>query len=517
MTKGNLKSMHLCIVPGNSTRPGMRASVSCLRNHPEVRLILATYDGVRSVSRMKQYVEHRLDNPVEVVDARDTGWIADRGDDGGGDAVFVFMPSGDWLSDGALEAMWSSVRDGGADIVYADQDTINGRGHLEGPRFKTGPNYDYFAHFDYIGDLLCIRRSILVKCGGIDLNDYPSARCALLLRAFADGRRIAHLPRPVYHARNHVGGRSLEPVLRAHFREQDPEIEVLPAANNTYRIKRRIRGEPRTTIVIPFKDRPRFLRTCLESILENTSNPNFDILGISNRSQSSETYRVMDEFRRRDRRIRFVEHNIPFNFSALVNHGVDLAPGEYIVLMNNDISVSNKEWLDAMLEHGQRKRVGVVGAKLLYPDGTIQHAGLSVQKSGHIGHMHKHYPGDSPGYMNRLICVQEVSAVTAALCLFTRDLHRVLQGFDEDRFGIAYNDVDFCLRAKALGRCNIFTPFALAYHHESLSRGYEDTESKRSRFERERHSFWQRYQFRLGRPDPGYNPNLDQYRDDFSY
>lgn len=200
-----------------------------------------------------------------------------------------------------------------------------------------------------------------------------------------------------------------------------------------------------------------------------------------------------------------------------MNRGVELAAGDYIVLMNNDITVINGEWLDAMLEYGQRDDVGVVGAKLLYPDGSVQHAGLSVQQSGHIGHMHRNFPGDSPGYMNRLICAQTVTAVTAALCLFSKALHRQLHGFDEERFGVALNDVDFCLRAGELGRRSIFTPYALACHHESRSRGYETTARRRSRFAAERAAFWQRHQDRRGRPDPNYNPNLDQYRDDFTY
>ncbi|MFC1680992.1 glycosyltransferase family 2 protein [Pseudomonadota bacterium] len=337
------------------------------------------------------------------------------------------------------------------------------------------------------------------------------------MRVFSDGRKIEHLARPLYHTRKKSESRPAASILRSHFDSEDTGIEVLPARNDTFRIKRPVRGRPRTTIVIPFRDRPRLLRQCLESILETTENTDYDVLGVSNCSQSSDTYGVMEEFSSRGDRIRFVEHNVPFNFSALVNRGVELAAGDYIVLMNNDITVAEGGWLDAMLEYGQLDDVGVVGAKLLYPNGTVQHAGLSVQQSEHVGHMHKNYPGESPGYMNRLICSQAVSAVTAALCLFSKDLHRMLNGFDEDRLGVAYNDVDFCLRAQALGRRNIFTPFALAYHHESLSRGYEDTDSKRSRFEKERKRFWQYHQHLKGLPDPNYNPNLDQYRDDFSY
>lgn len=516
MTASLSTTVRLCLLPGTGNASAVPDSVSCLKGRPDVKVTLVEAAGTRRTLRAAKYIESRFGNSVDVVGPDAANSLFKGGSSDADDSVFIFMPAGDWLSDGGVEEMVSAMQHG-ADIVYVDQDRAGSHGHLDEPQFKPDANYEYLAHFDYVGDMLCIRKSVLAHYGGINTADYPASRYALLLRAFADGRRVEHIPRPLYHSHHLAGGRDMAKVLRTHFGTGNQSVEILPGANHTFRISRRIEGRPRTTIVIPFRDRPLLLRQCLESVLETTTNPDFDILGISNRSRSSETYRLMEEFSKRDKRIRFAEHNIPFNFSALVNRGAELASGEYIVLMNNDIKVADGAWLDALLEYGQLRDVGVVGAKLLYPDGSVQHAGLSVQQSGHIGHMHKQFPGESYGYMNRLICVQAVSAVTAALCLFSRKLHGLLNGFDEDRFGVAYNDVDFCLRAQTLGRRNIFTPFALAYHHESLSRGYEDTESKKSRFELERETFWKRHESRAGRPDPNYNPNFDQYRDDFSY
>lgn len=294
-------------------------------------------------------------------------------------------------------------------------------------------------------------------------------------------------------------------------------VEIEQIGNNAYQLNRQITGNPKISILIPFKDKPELLKQCLHAIFTRTDYTNFEVIGISNRSQSLTVYELMQDLTAQDRRCQFLECNIPFNFSALVNFGVSKATGEFIVLMNNDITVINTDWLHALLEQGQRTEVGVVGAKLLYPNNTVQHAGISIQQSGYIGHLHKRYDADAKGYMNRLICVQNVSAVTAALCLFKKKLHHQLNGFDEKRFKIAFNDVDFCLRAEAQGFTNIFTPHALAYHHESLSRGYETTEDKKYRFGEEQEHFAELYAQRVSRGDPYYNPNLNQNRDDFSY
>jgi len=517
MTADDPLPVHLCVLPGAESAAAFSDTVSCLRRHPDARLTIVSGHTSKRAARARKYVEQKYGNTVDIVAPDELCPLFAAADGSDGDAVVVFIPAGDWLSSDGLDAVESSIRYDDTDIVYVDEDRIDHRGHLHTPHFKPDANYEYLVHYDYVGNLLCVRQSILAHYGGIDLTNYLAARYSLLLRAFTDDRKIGHIQRPLYHSRGKPAGHRLAPVLRSHFAREDPEIEVRPGKNGTFRIKRPVRGNPRTTIVIPFRDRPRLLRQCLESFLDSTINTDFDVIGISNRSQSSETYGFLTRFTHRAGRFRLFEHNARFIFSPPVNRGVEMASGEYIVLMNNDITVANGEWLDALLEHGQRADVGVVGAKLLYPNGNIQHAGLSVQQSGHIGHMHKNYPGDSTGYMNRLICVQTVSAVTAALCLFSKELHRKLDGFDEDHLGIAYNDVDFCLRAQVLGYRNIFTPFALAYHHESLSRGYEDTDSKQSRFEGERASFWQRHRALAGLPDPNYNPNLDQYRDDFSY
>lgn len=511
----SLPPIRLCILVEDGHVHSLESSASCLRTRANVSVILAVLSGDGSGGRLRHNIQQRYHSEVRVAEPETLRRFGHRRQNG--TFYTVFLPGGDWLSDDALAVVAERASQHGPDLIYFDEDRIDARGHLSEPRFKPDPSYEYLTHSDYVGDLLCIKDTTLSEYGGIDLTDYSSARYRIVLRAFSDSKSIEHVALPLYHARPRKRPARHVPVLRQHFKDKGEDVSINEIAANAYRVKRNIRDNPKVTIVIPFRDRPELLRQCLQSIISRTDYDNYEVLGVSNRSQSLLVYEVMQEFVQRDERIGFVEYNIPFNFSALVNHGVDHASGDYIVLMNNDITVINTDWLQALLEHGQREEIGVVGAKLLYPNDTIQHAGLSIQQSGYIAHLHKHYPSSAAGYMNRLICTQNVSAVTAALCLFSRQLHLELGGFDETRFTVALNDVDFCLRAISRGYSNVFTPHCLACHHESLSRGYEDTIEKANRFRRERETFAGLYKHLLHRADPYYNPNLDQHRDDFSY
>ena len=337
------------------------------------------------------------------------------------------------MSDDALGKISNVGKSVQPDVIYTDQDLIDESGHLCEPQFKPDAAYEYFVHYDYLGALFCIKKSTLARLGGIDLRRYHSERYRLLLRLFSEQGRIEHLAEPIYHVRNPALQASKPEIvvssLNQHFATDDNQIEIKQIEPGVYRMQREIEGNPKITIVIPFRDKPGLLKQCIHAVVNNTEYSNYEIVGISNRSQSVTVYETMNELADLDPRIRFVEHNIPFNFSALVNYGVNIATGGYIVLMNNDVTVINSDWLSAMLEHGQRKEIGVVGAKLLYPHGTIQHAGLSIQRSGYIAHLHKHHPAESKGYMNRLICVQNVSAVTGALCLFKNQFAPTIERF----------------------------------------------------------------------------------------
>ena len=287
--------------------------------------------------------------------------------------------------------------------------------------------------------------------------------------------------------------------------------------NHFFRVKYTIKNNPLVSIIIPFKDKPELLDMSVNSILEKSTYTNYEIIGISNNSEEQETFEMMNALEKKDSRVSFYEYNTEFNYADINNHAVNTyAKGEHILLLNNDIEVIEPTWLEAMLEHSQRDEIGCVGAKLYYPNDTIQHAGVIIGLGGYAGHSHKMYPRDNPGYFNRLNAIQNLSAVTAACLMIKKRIYQEIDGMDDVKFKVAYNDVDFCLRVLEQGYLNLFTPYAQMYHHESISRGYETTPEKIVRFQTEKDALYERHKDILTQGDPYYNPNLTYDREDFS-
>lgn len=445
---------------------------------------------------------------------------------------FALMDNDDELSPDALYEMISAVNAHDADLLYSDEDFIDIDGQLINPHFKPDFSVDLLLSHNYITHLLMMRRSLFEKIGGFNSECDGAQDYDLVLRATETTNRIFHVPKVLYHWRMSEQSTSMDAdskpaaLAAAHRALEDAlarrevKAEVLDAnIPHFFRIKRALLEDPPAlvSIVIPFRDKPELLRMCVGSILERTTYSDFEVVGVSNNSEGLSTFEAMRELEARDPRVRFVEHNIPFSFSRLVNFGVSKARGRHVVLLNNDIEILSWEWLQAMLEHSQRPEVGAVGAKLYYPDNTIQHAGIVVGIGGYAGHAHKHFDGNATGYFNRLNVVQDVSAVTGACLMVKRGLFLDAGGFDEEHFGVACNDVDFCLRLAARGLLNVFTPYAEAYHHESLSRGYEDTPEKIARFNSEKEFFAARHARILAAGDPYYNVNLSLDTESFDF
>jgi len=259
---------------------------------------------------------------------------------------------------------------------------------------------------------------------------------------------------------------------------------------------------PLISIIVPFKDEAHLLQQCIDSILQYTDYANFEIIGISNDSTGPETYVVMQQLQQRDTRVRFIEHNIPFNFSALVNYGVQQSQGTHVLLLNNDIEIHSANWLNQLISYSALPEVGAVGAKLLFPDDTIQHVGIHLDAEGMPAHTHKDLSDKLPQLMAETQNIHKVSAVTGALLMVKKALYQSLGGFDESDFGVAFNDVDFCLRLREQGLHNICMPNVVAIHHESASRGYEDTLEKQQRFENEKQAFRTRHAGAIQQGDP---------------
>ena len=444
----------------------------------------------------------------------------------GGDYV-VFLDHDDELTRDALYEVVKRINETGADFVYSDEDLIDVKGNKYNPIFKPDWNPDLILFHNYITHLACIKRSLVETVGGFD-SQYDGAQdYDLLLKVTENAQKIEHVPKVLYHWRSLPESTSSNPgakvyadragkrALKKAFVRRDIAADVgfgnLPFH---YSVSRRLTSTPLISIIIPFRDQPVMIERCVESILEKTAYANYEIIGISNNSRQEETFEIMEYLKGLDPRVSFHELNIPFNYSRINNHGVrELAAGEHVLLLNNDTEVINSNWLKALLEHSLRPEVGAVGGKLYYPDDLIQHAGVIIGVGQDIeravaGHSHQFFGRSEAGYYNLLFSVQNVSAVTGACLMVKKALYQTLGGLEEQNLQMALNDVDFCLRLREAGYLNVFTPYCELYHHESATRGINDTVEKTERYAKEIDYMLQRHKKILNTGDPYYNPNL---------
>ena len=288
------------------------------------------------------------------------------------------------------------------------------------------------------------------------------------------------------------------------------EIGELPT---TYRIRYPLpENPPLVSIITPTRDGVDLLKLCIESIYRKTVYPNFELIVVDNQSSDSEAIRYMQKLEETGK-ARVLSFDRPFNYSAINNFAARHAKGEILCLLNNDVEVISAEWLNEMVSHAIRPEIGAVGAKLLYPDNTIQHAGVILGIGGVAGHSHKYFPAYSFGYFNRLKVVQNLSAVTGACLVVRKGIYLEVGGLEED-LQIAFNDIDFCLKVREAGYRNLWTPYSALYHHESKSRGHENTPEKQARFRREVEFCLDKWDRKL-KNDPFYNPNLTLEHENF--
>jgi GT2 family glycosyltransferase len=438
----------------------------------------------------------------------------------------AFLDHDDILSPSALATVAAEITSSDADILYTDENIFGEippnveKGYFGQPHLKPDYSPELLLSHNYITHLLVVRQKLLDVVGG-PRSEFDGAQdYDLVLRLTEKTDKVAHIPKPLYHWRQSAQSTALDSAAKpaAHGRAQKALEQALSrrairgrvlTANRPhyFRVQHEITGQPLVSIIIPFRDQPRLLFECIDALNRCTRYQNYEVIGIDNNSEDELTMEFMARLPNQ-LRVRFHRFSGPFNFSEIVNYGVEQANGEHIVLLNNDIQVINNDWLEAMLEHSQRRAIGAVGAKLYYPDNTIQHAGIIVGIGGYAGHSHKHRAGNDPGYFNRLNVVQNVSAVTGAMLMCKKSIYEKVGGFDAENFAIAGNDVDFCLRLAEMGLRNVFTPYAMAYHAESVSRGYEDDPEKVARFDAEKQRFRVRHAGILQAGDPYYNPNL---------
>jgi len=455
----------------------------------------------------------------------------------------ALMDNDDELTPDALYEMVKTINETGAEFIYSDEDKLTLDGKYCDPHFKPDYSPDMFLSQNYISHFTVIKKTLIDTLEGWTVGLEGSQDYDLYLKVLELTNNIAHIPKVLYHWRKVPGSTAVEfnaksyaqvagkKALENALKRRDIDAEVLDAKYpGTYRVKYEIKGSvfrvqgsgknklPLVSIVIPFKDKPELLDVCINSVLDISTYQNYEIIGISNNSEEAETFEMMKKLTSKDSRVSFYEYNIPFNYSAINNHAVKkYAKGKHIILLNNDIEVISEEWIESMLEFSQRDDVGAVGAKLYYPDDTIQHAGVTMGVFTLTGHNFKHLPRGSTGYMGRESVVQNVSAVTAACLMIKKDIYLSVNGLNEKDLKIAFNDIDFCLRIREEGYINVFTPYCEMYHHESITRGYEDTPKKLARFHKEVAYMQHRHSDILEQGDPYYNLNLTLESEDFGF
>jgi GT2 family glycosyltransferase len=413
-------------------------------------------------------------------------------------------------------------------LIYSDEDKITATGERVTPYFKSEWNPELFHAHNLVTHLGVYHADLVREVGGFTVGlegaqDYDLAlRCVERLAP----EQIHHIPRVLYHWRMHRESTAQSPDAKPYAAEaglralqQHLQRRGLDATAMHTPCGLRVRyalpaNPPLVTLVIPTRNGLRLLRRCIDSILAKTAYPRFGILVIDNGSDDPATLDYLQALRAQPN-FRVLRDDRPFNYSALNNAGVREAAGELVGLLNNDLEVINPDWLDEMVGIALQPGVGAVGARLLYANGTLQHAGVLLGLGGIAGHAHKHLPRQMCGYFGRAGSMQCFSAVTAACLVMRKALYQEIGGMDEERLAIAFNDVDFCLRLRAAGYRNVWTPFAELYHHESATRGRDDTPQKQARFAIEVQTMKERWGDLL-RHDPAYNPNLTLSFEDFS-
>ena len=414
-------------------------------------------------------------------------------------------------------------------LIYTDEDKIDEEGKRREPHFKPDFNQDLLFSQNYVSHLLVLKTSLLRALGGFTEGVEGSQDHDLVLRAtkHIDQSEIAHLPYILYHWRitststaasstnkDYTSSASIKS-LREHFCDQ-PNIQITAGLlPNTYRVIWPLPQElPLVSIIIPTRDQPKVLKRAVHSIFEKNSYSNYEIIIVDNQSEEKETRELFAELTRKSN-ISIAHYNYDFNYSAINNFAATLAQGSIVGFINNDIEAINTDWLTEMVRQSIRKDIGCVGSKLYYPNDTLQHGGVILGLGGVAGHSHKYFPRNHAGYFKRLKLVQNLSAVTAACLLIRRSVFDEVGGFNEKDLRVAFNDVDLCLRVLEKGYRNLWTPYSELYHHESLSRGGENTPEKIARFNSEIEYMKKTWAERL-KHDPAYNPNLTRDREDYS-
>jgi len=414
-------------------------------------------------------------------------------------------------------------------VVYSDEDKLSPEGQRCDPYFKPDWNPELLLGQNYLCHFTLLSTKLAQDCGGFRLGFEGSQDHDLYLRCTRSlaAERVVHIPHILYHWRQHSGSTAMANSQAKPYADEARRRAVqehLDASGVAARAEINPQGwcriqwqkldpQPLVSIIIPTRNGFSILKLCIDSILQKTTYENYEILLIDNGSDDPETLAYMTSLQSSSN-IKVIRDDSPFNYSAINNRAAKMAAGEYLALVNNDIEVISPDWLHEMVALASRDGVGAVGARLLYGNKTLQHGGVVLGVGGVAGHSHKYAKEEDPGYMGRAMMLHAASAVTGACLVVKKSVFAQIGGLDGDALAVAFNDVDFCIKLLVAGYRNVWTPHAELFHHESVSRGSDETPDKRQRFQLEVAVMQERWGQGL-KWDPMYNPNLTIDREDF--
>lgn len=521
----------------NTSEPFLRRAIESVRAqlYPNWELCIA--DDASEAPHVKNVIEEHAsqDDRIKVVYRSVNGHIAAATNSAlelATGAYVTFLDHDDELTEHALYLVaYELLTHPDAAFVYTDEDRIDASGRRHEPHFKPDWNPDRLRSLNYVNHLSVYPMETIKRLCGMRTGFDGSQDYDLLLRAteLADPALIRHIPFVCYHWRAvageegprvselsyaHAAGRR---AIREHLERLHRDAEVEPAWEGSlwHRVRYRLpEHPPAVTVIIPTRD-GRLLDRCLSSVINATSYPNFEILVVDNGSEQRSTLNLLEGFKQKGL-IRVMRDDRPFNYSALNNEAVASSSAELVLLLNDDTEVISPDWLTEMVGQAIQPGVGAVGAKLYYPDGHIQHAGVILGAGGVAGHIHPYSQQDSVDYLGRIRLVQDLSAVTGACMLIRRAVFEEVGGLDDQELAVAFNDIDLCMKIRKAGYWVVWTPFAELYHHESVSRGYDEDDADRfARFQKEVIAMKRRWGPAL-LTDPAYNPNLSLASADFT-
>lgn len=512
----------------------LRAMIDSVRNQSYSNWELCLSDGSGEDSPLtellKQYEEK--DSRIKVVYNNRQLHIAENTNEAikiaTGDFI-AFSDHDDLLTPDAMFHVAKAVNENmELEVLYSDEDKVSAGDRFMQPHMKPDFNIDLLRTVNYICHLFVVKKAMIDKVGMLRPEFDGAQDYDFIFRCVEATDKIYHIPRILYHWRFFEGSTAENPesklyafeagkrAIEAHYERVGIHAEVMQGEFLGLYRTRYIRDyDPLVSILIPNKDHTDDLDRCIRSIEEKSTYHNYEYIIIENNSDREETFAYYRKLEEENPKAHVVYWDGEFNYSAINNYGASFAKGEYLLLLNNDVEVINPEWLEEMLGYCMREDVGIVGARLYYPDDTIQHAGVVIGFGGIAGHAFVQQKRGTTGYCHRIICAQDYSAVTAACMMVKKSVFEEVGGLTEE-LQVAFNDVDFCMKVRQAGKLVVYNPYVELYHYESKSRGLEDTPEKVARFNNEIKIFSKRWPEILEKGDPYYNPNLTLESQDFS-